>query len=371
MILKGERMHSTVKNDDIRDVLKKHLDKMEKSQNSIAKAIGITKGYMSKFFSGKEIAFWMVIETVREISPSEEKQLMKEYSKSGFDKKYIYSALEYYYTNQMFNEIRYIIDNYSSVAADACNAYRFALNFRESFKPLEHQRALNNLKAKTIEGKTLLEIFESYVYYNIGKYDLSLYSIDRAKEFLKGINDPFLKKSFKARIDEILANTYLKQENNIEKARDSAMSLMKTGISKSHVMTATYLLGLSYFFESYKKSLNYYKQLLKLYEEFPEREEEVIQNKEEIAILQYYWCKKIDEDYNVTHFTQVLSEGSSLKLYYLDKSLRPYAYLFDGIREVRTDKILLSLHFFSEQRDYFRANIPKIQLKKMDLDLTL
>ncbi|MCC9088007.1 AimR family lysis-lysogeny pheromone receptor [Bacillus pumilus] len=365
-------MYNAVKNEkNIRYVLKKHLEKTERSQNGIAKAIGITKGYMSKFFSGKEIAFWMVIETVRAILPDKEKQLMKDYAKSGFDKKYIYCALEYYYTNQMYNEIRYLIVNYSSVARDACDAYLFALNFRESFKPLDHQKALKNLRANTPEGQTLLEIFESYVHYNIGKYDLSLFSIDRAKGCLQRVTDPFLKKSFQARIDEILANTYLKQENNIERARDSAHSLMKTGISKSHVMTATYLIGLSYFYESYNISFDYYKKLLELYEDFPERADEIIQNKEEIAILQYYWLNKIDEEFNVTNFTQVLSEDKSLSLYYVDKTLRTYAYLFDGIREGRADKVLLSLHFFSEQRDYFRANIPKIQLQKMDLDLTL
>ncbi|AYV16453.1 MULTISPECIES: AimR family lysis-lysogeny pheromone receptor [Bacillus amyloliquefaciens group] len=356
---------------DIRFILKEQLASSNKTQNGIAKTIGITKGYMSKFFSGKEIAFWMVIETVKQISPNDEKQLMKAYCESGIDKKYVYCALEYCYVNQMYDVMNYLILNYSHLTPEPCRAYRWLLEFRKSLEPFEHQRQLQNLSLESTEGKVLLKIFESYVNYNIGKYDLGLFAIDKAKKYLQNVNDPFLLKSFQARIDEVLANIYLKQENNINKARLAAKSLMQTGISQNHIMTATYLFALSFFLESYEKSFAFYKRLLMLYEKEHDREDEVIQNKEEIAILQFYWLNRIDSEYNVTQFTSDLRSHKPLENYYEDESLKPYAYLFDGIRQMRADKILLSLHFFSESRDYFRANIPKIQLQKMDLDLKI
>ncbi|MEC1268984.1 AimR family lysis-lysogeny pheromone receptor [Bacillus vallismortis] len=363
--------NKVIEKKDIRLFLKEQLELSNKTQNGIAKAIGITKGYMSKFFSGKEIAFWMVIETVKQISPDNEKQLMKAYCESGIDKKYVFCALEYCYVNQMYSEMNSLILNYSDMAPEPCDAYRWLLEFRKSLEPFEHHRQLQTLFLESPEGKGLLGIFESYVYYNFGKYDLGLFSIAKAKKSLQNINDPFLLKSFQARIDEVLANIYLKQENNINKARIAAKSLMQTGISRNHIMTATYLFALSFFLESYEKSFTYYKRLLGLYEKEDGREEEIIQNKEEIAILQFYWLNRIDNEYNVTQFTSDLINHKSLEIYYEDESLKPYAYLFDGIKQVRADKILLSLHFFSERRDYFRANIPKIQLQKMDIDLKI
>lgn len=355
---------------DIGRILKERLDTSENTQIEIAKSIGITKGYMSKFLSGKEIAFWMVIQAVQYISPDKEKELMKNYCKSGIDKKHIFCALEYCYTQKMFDVMRYLIVEYSAVAPEPCILYKWILNYRGNFEMQNISKLrMNNFKTK--EAKTLLLILETYGYYNLGKYDMAHLYINKADSCMNNMKDPFLRKSFSARIDEVLANVYLKQENNVELARLAATSLLENKVSESHEITANHLLALSYFLTSYEKSITYYNKLLNLMEQHPERVDEILQNKEEIAILQYYWKTNIDSRYNVSEFTKNLKEHKKLSDYYSDERLKPYAYLFDGVKEERADKILLSLHYFSEKREYFRANIPKQELQKLELDYKL
>lgn len=361
---------SVIAKKEIGEILKDSLISSEMTQLDIAKKIGITKGYMSKFLSGKEIAFWMVIEAVNCILPEKEKELMSDYCKSGIDKKYLFCALEYCYTQKMFDVMRYLIVEYSSVTPEPCSLYKWILNYRGNFD-MQHISKLRNNIFKSIEAKALLLILETYGYYNLGKYDMAHFYISKAESYITKIKDPFLRKSFSARIDEVLANVYLKQENNVELARLAAKSLLENKVSESHEITANHLLALSYFLTSYEKSIAYYNIFLDLMEQHPERVDEIIQNKEEIAILQYYWKASIDSRYNVSDFTSKLKKHSVLSDYYSDGRLKPYAYLFDGIKEARPDKILLSLHYFSEKREYFRANIPKLELQKLELDYKL
>ncbi|TKI21760.1 helix-turn-helix transcriptional regulator [Bacillus pumilus] len=361
---------SIIAKKDIGEILKNSLISSDITQVDIAKKIGITKGYMSKFLSGKEIAFWMVIEAVKCILPEKEKELMTDYCKSGIDKKYVFCALEYCYTKQLYDVMRYLIVEYSNVAPEACNIYKWILTYRGSFE-IAYINRLQKNDYKSVEAKTLLTILEVYGYYNLGKYDMAHLFTDKSTEYFNDVKDPFLKKSFIARLDEVLANIYLKQDNSIVKARHYAESLLKSRISNNHILTANYLFALSYFMESYEKSFLYYCKVLKILDEEPNRMDEALQNREEVAILQYYWLNKIDPEFNVTKFTECLSNNHSLNEFYDHPSLKYYAYLFDGIKEKRSDKLLLSMHYFSEKRDYFRANLPKIQLHKLNLDIRI
>ncbi|WHF29092.1 AimR family lysis-lysogeny pheromone receptor (plasmid) [Bacillus altitudinis] len=361
---------SVIAKKEIGEILKDSLISSEMTQLDIAKKIGITKGYMSKFLSGKEIAFWMVIEAVKCILPEKEKELMGDYCKSGIDKKYVFCALEYCYSKQLYDVMRFLIVEYSKTAPEACHIYKWILTHRGSFE-IAYINKLHRNEYKSVEARSLVTIIEVYGYYNLGKYDMARLFIEKASDYIDGVKDPFLKKSFSARLDEVLANIYLKQDNNVVKARQYAESLLNSQVSTNHILTANYLFALSYFMESYEKSYFYYCKVLEILEIESQRMDEVFQNREEVAILQHYWFKEIEPQFNITKFTECLSHNDSLSEFYDDPSLRVYAYLFDGIKEKRSDKLLLSLHYFSEKRDYFRANLPKIQLHKLDLDIRI
>ncbi|MEC2422473.1 AimR family lysis-lysogeny pheromone receptor [Bacillus velezensis] len=350
--------------------LQEILKKNNETQKNLADRIGISESYLSKFFSGKEIAFWMIRKIVQAVDPDNETIIMKEYCLSGVKKKNFAPALEYCYAKKLFDVIHILINNKNKDSMWAI-IYQLILRYRLELGSIEFRKELDNLQPDGIETQTLIEILKMYLNYDVGKYEITLYQIDKIREQIKNINDPFLTLSFSARLEEVLLNIYLKQENNIEKARRSARILLKDDISLNLNLQAFYTLGLSYMTESYKTSLRYYQKCIGILKEHPDRMKELIQNKEEIAILQKFWNEPIDEQYQVTSFSKALAAEKGLASFYEDDYYRKYALLIDGINEKSKEKLLLSLYLFTEKNDKFRANLPKIHLIKLGIDFNM
>ncbi|CAN2250320.1 HTH cro/C1-type domain-containing protein [Bacillus subtilis] len=365
---------NTVATRDIRVHLKELIKSSGERQSTVASKIGISEGYLSKFLNGKEINFWMVREIVRYLDLGNEAALMKRYCLSGIKKKNFAVALEYCYSKQMFDVIEVLTRerlHMDKEREEWANIYLWILKSRGAFNQFEYTEELKCFTPYSTEMKTLLYILEMYGYFYNNRFDMTIYYIETVRKMIESIDDPFLKIAFSARIDEVSANIYLKQKNDLIKARELAERLLKRNLSVNHNITAFYILALSYMTESYSKSIYYYSKCIKLYEQFPDRADEMVQNKEEIAILQHYWNKEISEEYKVTKFVEFLSENKSLESFYSDNYYNKYALLFDGIKERSSEKLLLSLHYFSEKRDYFRANFPKIDLIKNGFNFKL
>ncbi|MEH6862890.1 AimR family lysis-lysogeny pheromone receptor [Bacillus velezensis] len=364
----------TVATRDIRIHLKELIKSSDEKQNVIAAKIGISEGYLSKFLSGKEINFWMVREIIRYVDPENETALMEQHCLTGVKKKNYASALEYCYTKQLYSVIEALIS--SQIERDGkydlwSNIYRFILNSRFSFGNIEYTEGLKKFSPSCDEMRTLLSILEMYGYFYNGRYEITLYHIRSIRSLIKNLSDPFLKIAFTARIEEVLVNIYLKQNNDVNKAREAAFSLLEKDLSINLNMTALYILALSYMNESYCHSYRYYLRCLNLLANFPDRSEEMVQNKEEIAILQYYWNKEISKEFQVTEFAKALGRSEPLNSFYSDSFYKKYALLFDGKREENAEKLLLSLYYFSQQQDQFRATLPKIDLIKLGFNFNI
>ncbi|MCY7492910.1 AimR family lysis-lysogeny pheromone receptor [Bacillus safensis] len=350
--------------------LHERLKKSNETQKRLADRIGISEGYLSKFFCGKEIAFWMIRKIVQAIDPDNETAIMKNYCLSGVKKKNFAPALEYCYAKKLFDVIHFLINDNNKDDMWAV-IYRLILNYRLDVGSVEFRKELNGLQADRSETKILLDILKMYLNYDMGKYELALFQIEIIQEAIQEINDPFLTISFSARLEEVLINIYLKQENNIEKARRSAENLLEDDLSLNLNLQAYYTLGLSYILESYQTSLYYYLKCINILEKHPDRVKELIQNKEEIAILQSLWNEKVEERYQVTLLAKTLASGESLIKFYKHNYYSKYAYLLDGIKENSKEKLLISLCMFTEKKDIFRSNIPKIHLKKLGIMFNL
>ncbi|MGF3513768.1 AimR family lysis-lysogeny pheromone receptor [Bacillus amyloliquefaciens] len=364
----------TVATRDISIHIKELIKSSDEKQNMIAAKIGISEGYLSKFLSGKEINFWMVREIIRYLDPDNETELIKQYCLSGVKKKNYPAALEYCYAKRLFSVVESLIKN--QIARDGksdlwSKIYRFILDFRLSDGNIEYIENLKELKSNSDETKVLLYILEMYGNFYNGRFEITLYQIESIKILISELSDPFLKMAYSARVEEVLVNIYLKQKNNVNKAREVAHSLLEKNLSVNLNMTALYILALSYICESYSASYHYYMEVIKLLGKFPDREDELIQNKEEIAILQCYWDKEISEDFRVTKFAKALAKKKALNKFYKHDNYKKYALLFDGKEEASSEKLLLSLYFFSQQQDQFRATLPKIHLIKLGFNFNI
>ncbi|WIL36184.1 AimR family lysis-lysogeny pheromone receptor [Bacillus stercoris] len=187
---------------------------------------------------------------------------------------------------------------------------------------------------------------------------------------LPEIKDPFIKKAFLSRTDEALANMYLKFENNIDKSRGSADKLIERNFSVNSVTNGYFILGLSYLFESYEKTSSFFKKGIQLNNT---KERYFVANdlREQLAITNLFWNKQVPKEYIVTDFIKAVVNKANLKYFYDDKYYSALAFYFDGRREGSQEKLLLSLHVFCEKKDYFRANLPKMELLKLGVDYNI
>ncbi|AOZ89273.1 hypothetical protein BK049_11610 [Bacillus xiamenensis] len=362
----------TVKN--MRAYLQQILRSSGTNQKVIAKQIGISDSYFSKFINGKEIAFWMARKIIQTIDKSNEATLLKLYVSQGIKKSNYAAALEYFYSKQEYNFVEELISlngDRGPYFLELSNVYRFVLDSRFTYEKLESIERLKQIKTEHIESQIVLEFIHMYTYFLNRNFEITLYRIELIKKLIEQLNDPFLQISFQARIDEVLANIYLKQNKNIKKARIVAKKILARDYSENHNMTAYHTLGLSYFLESYDESLHYYKKMLTLMEKYNDRDSDLVENKMEIAILQYYWGKEIESAYNVNEFTQSLITNEGLVRFYNDPNLRKYAMFLDGMKEKSEKKLLLSIHYFEKDYEKFRATFPKKELMKLDFAYTL
>lgn len=358
----------------MRTYLQELLKSNGTNQKLIAKQIGISDSYFSKFINGKEIAFWMARKIIQMIDKKNEATLLKLYVSEGIKKNNYAAALEYFYSKQEYEFVEDLISlnkDRGPYFRELSNVYSFVLESRFTYEKLESIEKLKLIEAEHIESKIVLEFIQMYTYFLNRNFEITLYRIELIKNLINKLNDPFLQTSFEARIDEILANIYLKQNKNVKKARIIAKKILTRDYSENHNMTAYHTLGLSYFLESYEKSLYYYQKMLDLMGKYNDRDSDLIENRMEIAILQHYWNRKIDEEYNVNEFTQTLLINRGLENFYNDSKLRKYAMFLDGMKEKSEKKLLLSIHYFEKDYEKFRATFPKKELMKLDFAYTL
>lgn len=360
---------------DLRTYLRNSIEMSKESQKQVATKLGISSSYLSKFLNGKDVSFWIVHKIINYIDKENEVELIFNYFREGISSKNFPAALEYCYSKQLYDYTSVLAQEYknkrNSKTQELCSLYSLMLESRFIFESNTFLDDLRNFKTTFLETEIMVKVLKVYYYYLNGHYDLTIYTIDQINDLLFQVNDPFLKMAYGARIDEIQVNIYLKQKTELIQSRKIANRILDRNFSTAHNITAYHILGLSYFPESYEQSISYYLKCIELYSKFPDRQAEILENKEEISFLQKYWNKRIDDEFAVSEFSMLLKHDGDLSKYYKDERYNKYALFFDGIKESSTEKLLLSHHYFSKTKDFFRASFPKNELNRIGFKYTL
>ncbi|WP_342467312.1 AimR family lysis-lysogeny pheromone receptor [Bacillus sp. FSL K6-1006] len=360
---------------DLRTHLRNSIEMSRESQKQVATKLGISSSYLSKFLNGKDVSFWIVHKIINYIDKENEIELILNYFKEGISSKNIPAALEYCYSKQLYDYTNVIAQEYknkrNSKTQELCSLYSLMMESRFTFERNVFLDDLRKFKTTFLETEIMVKVLQIYYYYLNGLFDLTIYTIDQLNDLLFQVSDPFLKMAYGARLDEIQVNIYLKQKTELIRSRKIANRILDRNFSTAHNITAYHVLGLSYFLESYEQSISYYLKCIELYSKFPDRQAEIIENKEEIAFLQKYWNKRINDEFAVSEFSRLLKQDGDLSKFYQDERYNKYALLFDGITESSSEKLLLSHHYFSKSKDYFRASFPKNELNRIGFRYTL
>ncbi|PAK33314.1 AimR family lysis-lysogeny pheromone receptor [Bacillus licheniformis] len=354
---------------NIRKHLKQVMESKNLTQKQVSANINISEAHLSKFMSGKEIVLSMVLDLVLFLDPENEVELMTNYLMEIKRKKNKRIALEYAHTRQIQRLSEYLIqqglNDSNNEVREWSQIYQWQLQAkRTDYNEREFLNELKNFKAHSLEMEALLMILEMYGFFYNQKYEISYHYVEEIKLKLDAVTDPFIKKAFSVRLDEALAHIALKYNDDEIEARTAASRILDAKLGPTFDSTAFFILGLSYMTESYEDSYHFFKKCLLINKEIG-RYNVVEDLKEQISILQLYWGQPVEFSQNI--FIKQLMHGESSTVdYSSDKQKQAFLLLFEGIREADCDKLLLSMHLFVNNKDRFRARLPKIQLLKID-----
>ncbi|MCY8517899.1 AimR family lysis-lysogeny pheromone receptor [Bacillus atrophaeus] len=360
---------------DARGHLKQIIESKEEKQKEIADKIGISASHLSKFLNGKEISFWMILEITRYLDRENEIKIMKQFCKEA-TKKNIKSAFEYAHLKKLSSEIKYLIDRVvngnNRELKEWSMVYEWQLKITAAgyYSEYEYLDRIRGLNPSSHEMKTLVLILEMLCFYSSKKFDLAKDYLEKIDKCLINIDDPFLKRAFKSRTSQALANILLKYEENIGEARLIAKEMIDLNLGVESVTNGYFILSLSYWYESFEESSQYFKKAIEL-NDYPERKYVAEDLREQLSILELYWYKELSELSLRSDFIKKVLSKEDLNIFYDNEYYRPYALYFNGVRKESKEDLLLSLHFFSNQNDNFRSNMPKKELMKKGSDYNI
>ncbi|MDX8288868.1 AimR family lysis-lysogeny pheromone receptor [Metabacillus indicus] len=348
----------------LRELLSTAIQKGDESQNSYAKSLGISSSQISKYLCGKEIGFHMVLAMVKKFYPNMEKEYMESYCREVSTPKNIKVALEYSHIKRSKDTYDYLLElafKTNEETKEWAAIYNFQNN-NKSTHELDRVSEISELKTCSIESDVLISILSMYGFYNNSKLEIAYDWIERIRPKIQEITDPFLRTSFTTRLDEVQAHISLKLLKDVSEARKIALRILESDLGPTYNSTGHFILGLSYITESYDKSFFHYIEAVKI-NELLCRETVVSELKEQVAFLQLIWGKKVDRD--LSKFINDLLDGVNVVCN--DPFQQAIAFYFQGCNENSIEKLFLSLHHFGKIKDFFRAELPKLELVKRNI----
>ncbi|MDX5747210.1 AimR family lysis-lysogeny pheromone receptor [Bacillus cereus group sp. BfR-BA-02570] len=368
-------------------VLVDDIDFQKKSQEDIAKEIGISGGTFSKNLTGKsQFSFWNLIKLLNilyENDINKKRQMLFTFCSVTTSKKNVRIAMEYANAKGDLQLLKSLVDSEkkSSLAMNREWAYVYELVWLRSSGSIEKQKLLAKIEdrkgskvIKTKEMKVLYGILTYYTMYDLKKYNSLFEYAGVLVPEVEAITDNFIKSSYLGRIKEGLAYAYLVQDN-LEKSRSLCHEILDIENIEGcfHLLRASAFVYLaeSYTFECYDSASRYIKESLKQLEPYYfEREKYRRQrilntyafiklvNKKNLENIKIYHCaeKSLLEIVkgNYINAVNILNDLEKENGY-----LTPMQYCYLGIAKDDISLIEKSIMLFECEGDRFYCKFPK------------
>ncbi|MDX5769677.1 AimR family lysis-lysogeny pheromone receptor [Bacillus thuringiensis] len=368
-------------------VLVDDIDFQKRSQEDLAKEIGISGGTFSKNLTGKsQFSFWNLIKLLNilyENDINKKRQMLFTFCSVTTSKKNVRIAMEYANAKGDLQLLKSLVDSEkkSSLAMNREWAYVYELVWLRSSGSIEKQKLLAKIEdrkgskvIKTKEMKVLYGILTYYTMYDLKKYNSLFEYAGVLVPEVEAITDNFIKSSYLGRIKEGLAYAYLVQDN-LEKSRSLCHEILDIENIEGcfHLLRASAFVYLaeSYTFECYDSASRYIKESLKQLEPYYfEREKYRRQrilntyafiklvNKKNLENIKIYHCaeKSLLEIVkgNYINAVNILNDLEKENGY-----LTPMQYCYLGIAKDDISLIEKSIMLFECEGDRFYCKFPK------------
>lgn len=370
--------------------------RMRIKNNDIAKALKVSGGAVTQYFSeGEQIRiglfhFTKLIELVYENDVETQRELLFGFICTTDRPINLRLGLEYAYMNGETEILQYIIekelngkrpnDEWASVY------YLLLMRIKGKLRGAELLKATEDLmtqrKLKQNEMRILVHIIKMYAYFDMDEHGSMLKLTKELPEVISTISNPYIKEAYYVRMLEGYAHGYLR-DNDLENARKTALELTSGAYSTKFplfVSTGYHVLGQSYLFENFDEIENNIKSGLSILEKYSSPT--MIARKKEINktydFAKVYWSKKVEEERQLNDGERLhlmVKEGKKEEahnlLEYLEKKngrLSAFQIYYKGLLE--NDALLYrkSLELFRKQGNKFYLKLPLIQLQKLSKD---
>ncbi|USP56462.1 hypothetical protein J2N67_006711 (plasmid) [Bacillus thuringiensis] len=368
-------------------VLVDDIDFQKKSQEDLAKEIGISGGTFSKNLTGKsQFSFWNLVKLLNilyENDINKKRQMLFTFCSITTSKKNVRIAMEYANAKGDLQLLKSLVDSEknSSLAMNREWAYVYELVWLRSSGSIKKQELLAKIEdrkgskvIKTKEMKVLYGILTYYTMYDLKKYNSLFEYAGVLVPEVEEITDNFIKSSYLGRIKEGLAYAYLVQDN-LEKSRSLCHEILDIENIEGcfHLLRASAFVYLaeSYTFECYDSASRYIKQSLKQLEPYYFEREKYRRQR---ILNTYAFIKLVNkknlENIKIYHFAEKslleIVKGNYINavniLNDLEKEngyLTPMQYCYLGIAKDDISLIEKSIMLFECEGDRFYSKFPK------------
>jgi transcriptional regulator with XRE-family HTH domain len=256
----------------------KMINKEKFKQNitdiDIAKALKVTKGAVSQYFSGKArisfFSFLKLIDVIYRDDFEKQKQLINSFCNATSRPENLRLAMEYFSSNSELDLLGFLVkkeeDSHNKTNKEWSSIYELLyLRQRGSIDPANFRSEIleRETKINSLEMKILTDIAKMYMHYDLKEYHALLDLTGSLLEKIKLIKNTYIRESFKLRaIEGIVISNIM--NDNITEARMNAEEIenLEEWALHSPRLTASILhwIGQTYVLENPNKAVNLVEQ---------------------------------------------------------------------------------------------------------------
>ncbi|MYL54572.1 hypothetical protein GLW08_14650 [Pontibacillus yanchengensis] len=284
-------------------------------------------------------------------------------------------GLEYLYLNGFFHELPQLID-INLASSYAVNqqwgwVYQLLLErYRDQTDPnvfLAKVATIHPLEDHMAFLKTLMHIYGNNALHRYNVFGLYL---DDIQEYLRNMDNNFLKDLFQFRVDEVLFHYHWKR-NELVISRKYAFRLINHFHNDYKVGLIHNVLAYTYIFESYEQAMYHAQQALYLSQNCPFKDLEYLVTQNTIPFVSSIHEKAegiTSEDKGEIAHLAIARGDVEEAIQYLRSfsNLSPFKEYYLGKAEQNMDLLQRSYNrFIQEQSDYFFARLPLNEMQKI------
>lgn len=345
----------------------------------IADAAELTKGALSHFKNkGAELNFPALLKVAEFVYNNNYIKKFKRWCLQFNKPKNICYALEYLALNRQTSELEELIkkinvDRHDQKLQEWAQGYSILSSYLKGNDPAEVLNELRLFSPKTSEMKILSLITEVWCRNKMREYSTMASLVAGLDLSITEIKDAYIQESYALRLKEALAFVNLYKFNDKELARKYANEIILADFSATFNANASYLLGMSYLFDSYDECLgNILRHRELLNEAGRDAEIEIIDNND-IPFIKNVWKKHKEQpetnDISERAHYEAVAGSKQLALELIDEAIESsglsgfklyYRALATNDKSIFMQSLI---YFINKKGDKFFANLPYQHLK--------